>query len=93
MRSTLEQIVEEAKKESQTHSNLSDLGKYVEDIKSKLLKLIDDSLKIQKYDYDPEMTCDLYYQFSNFYFDSPDLRVAWLENLASYQKQVCSSLL
>eukprot|EP01102_Stenamoeba_stenopodia_P018092 TRINITY_DN6594_c0_g1_i2.p1 TRINITY_DN6594_c0_g1~~TRINITY_DN6594_c0_g1_i2.p1 ORF type:complete len:603 (-),score=115.58 TRINITY_DN6594_c0_g1_i2:1059-2867(-) len=87
MRSTLEQIVDEAKKESSSQPSLSDLGKHVEDIKNKLLKLIDDSLKIQKYDYDPEMTCDLYYQFSNFYFDSPDLRVAWLENLASYQKQ------
>ena len=41
---------------------------------------------------DPETVAELYYKISNDYFDSPDLRVQWLENLCEFQLSVRRSL-
>lgn len=38
--------------------------------------------------FDPDTAVELYYKISNDYFDSPDLRVRWLENLAVFQLSV-----
>jgi hypothetical protein len=50
----------------------------------RLNQVILDSEKIHDFEYDPEMTADLYYQVSTRYNDSPDLRVAWLQNLGLF---------
>lgn len=42
---------------------------------------------------DPELTADLYYQISNGYADSPELRATWLEHLYYAHKSVNQILL
>jgi hypothetical protein len=37
---------------------------------------------------DPETIAEVYLRISNDYFDSPDLRVQWLRNLAEFQVNV-----
>ncbi len=37
---------------------------------------------------DPETIAEVYLRISNDYYDSPDLRVQWLENLAQFQIEV-----
>jgi hypothetical protein len=49
--------------------------------------LIKYQAQIARSAHDPEKLCDLYYNISNGYSDSPDLRVAWLENLGQIQRQ------
>lgn len=49
--------------------------------------LIEYQGQISRSAHDPEKLCDLYYNISNGYQDTPDLRVAWLENLGQVQRQ------
>ena len=70
-----------AKKEFEQKFNNIAMGKDVEDLISRLFKIIRDSMKISEYSFDPEMIADLTYAVSIGYKDSPDLRVAWLGNL------------
>ena len=42
--------------------------------------------------WDSAKTVDLYYQISNGFVDSPDLRVTWLENMARYHLKVTQLL-
>lgn len=42
---------------------------------------------------DPELTADLYYQISNGYADSPELRATWLEHLYYAHKSVFIQLI
>lgn len=49
--------------------------------------LIKYQAQIARSAHDPEKLADLYYNISNGYSDSPDLRVAWLENLGQMQRQ------
>eukprot|EP00007_Cunea_sp_BSH-02190019_P005574 CAMPEP_0174233870 /NCGR_PEP_ID=MMETSP0417-20130205/3789_1 /TAXON_ID=242541 /ORGANISM="Mayorella sp, Strain BSH-02190019" /LENGTH=1779 /DNA_ID=CAMNT_0015312155 /DNA_START=274 /DNA_END=5609 /DNA_ORIENTATION=+ len=62
------------------------LGAEIAGIVQRLNKVVDDSVRIAEFKFDPEMTQDLYYDVSVGYVDSPDLRVTWLENLANYHK-------
>src|SRR5947209_1844163 len=39
---------------------------------------------MRQFSYDPEMMCNLYYKISTQLLESPDERVAWLENLANF---------
>ncbi len=45
---------------------------------NRLFIVLRDSSKLFHYRYDPEMSSDLFYQISNGYTDSPELRTAWL---------------
>lgn len=63
------------------------LGAEVEDLTRRLFKVIHDSAKISQYAFDPETTADLTHEVSVGYVDSPDLRVAWLENLAKFHRE------
>lgn len=60
----------------------------VEEMVNRLFGVIRDSLKMKEMSWDPERTIELYYQISQGFIDSPDLRVTWLENLASYHAKV-----
>jgi len=53
----------------------------------RLQGVIRDSIKMKEYEWDPEMTADLYYQMSLGYTDSPDLRVTWLDNLCNFHNE------
>jgi hypothetical protein len=41
---------------------------------------------MRQFAYDPEMMCSLYYKISTQLLESPDERIAWLENLANFHK-------
>ena len=47
--------------------------------------LVNYQTQIAQSSHDPELLADLYYNISNGYSDSPDLRLAWLENLSQIQ--------
>eukprot|EP01090_Pellita_catalonica_P020189 TRINITY_DN7098_c0_g3_i1.p1 TRINITY_DN7098_c0_g3~~TRINITY_DN7098_c0_g3_i1.p1 ORF type:complete len:582 (-),score=133.57 TRINITY_DN7098_c0_g3_i1:77-1627(-) len=67
--------------------NYKEMGSQFGQLVKKLSKALKDSVKMQQYSYDPEMTSDLYYQVSTSYTESPDLRVAWLDNLFKIHNQ------
>jgi hypothetical protein len=61
---------------------------------TRLFGVIRDSLKLREMRWDPERTVELYYQISFGFLDSPDLRITWLDNLASYHAKVhCYTLI
>lgn len=80
LQKTLDYVAKLAKKEFTENS----IGTEVEDLVLRLFKVIQDSCKIDKYNYDPEMIVDLTYKVSIGYKESPDLRLTWLENLVSF---------
>ena len=80
LQKTLEYVSKLSKKEFRDNP----IGDEVVELVQRLFKVIRDSIKIDKYNYDPEMIVDLTYQVSLGYKESPDLRLAWLENLVSF---------
>jgi hypothetical protein len=56
----------------------------VQELISRIFRLCHYSIKIADNIGDPETTADFYRRISEDYFDSPDLRVRWLENLAEF---------
>ncbi|ELR23197.1 uncharacterized protein ACA1_067810 [Acanthamoeba castellanii str. Neff] len=68
----------------------ADLQKFdasVAELIARMFRLIDYSAKIYGSNVrnDPETIAEVYLRISNDYFDSPDLRVQWLRNLAEFQ--------
>ena len=72
-----------AQPETSNHPIVPFLGQLTELIST----LIKYQAQISRSAHDPEKLADLYYNISNGYQDSPDLRIAWLENLGQVQKQ------
>lgn len=60
----------------------------VVDLTERLFTALANSIKIAEFSFDPEMTADLYYDISRGYVASPDLRAAWLQNLAAFHETV-----
>lgn len=60
----------------------------IDELNERLFGVVRDSIKINLHSYDPEMTAELYSNISRGFMESPDLRVAWLQNLATYHKKV-----
>jgi len=61
----------------------------VQELISRMFRLMDYSSKIAEIlRWDPDTAAELYHKISNDYFDSPDLRVRWLENLSQFQVSV-----
>lgn len=60
----------------------------IDELNERLFGVVRDSMKINLHSYDPEMTAELYSNISRGFMESPDLRVAWLQNLATYHKKV-----
>jgi hypothetical protein len=56
----------------------------VQELISRIFRLCHYSVKIADNIGDPETTADFYRRISEDYFDSPDLRARWLENLAEF---------
>jgi hypothetical protein len=61
----------------------------VQEISVNLSKILEDTLKINKAKEkgDPEMTAALYEKIAKGYTDTPELRIAWLKELATFQTQ------
>lgn len=69
---------------------LGPMSQQIDELNERLFGVIRDSIKIKQHLYDPEMTTDLYCNISRGFMESPDLRVTWLQSLASFHKQVCT---
>ncbi|KAL6049946.1 RasGEF domain-containing protein [Balamuthia mandrillaris] len=69
----------------QQNEEFAALDAEVQELISRMFRLINYSAKIAENMHDPETTADLYLKISDDYFDSPDLRVRWLENLSEFQ--------
>ena len=63
-----------------------------EELEARIRGIIADNHKIQQYNYDPEMIGDLYYGVTRKLIDSPDERITWLCNLASFHQEVQTNL-
>lgn len=83
---TKENFKNESKEDTKgTHQLPSSLDASVRELISRIFRLILYSVKIADNIGDPESTADFYRHISADYYDSPDLRVRWLENLAEFQ--------
>ena len=51
--------------------------------------ILSDTVKMKEYIDDPEMHMDLMYRIAKGYQNSPDLRLTWLESMATKHEQVC----
>ncbi len=60
-------------------------------LSTKLFGILKSNIRIQETAYDPEMTATLFEEITKGYSDSPYLQVAWLDNLANFQKSVSFS--
>eukprot|EP01119_Soliformovum_irregulare_P021455 TRINITY_DN7145_c0_g1_i3.p1 TRINITY_DN7145_c0_g1~~TRINITY_DN7145_c0_g1_i3.p1 ORF type:complete len:1451 (+),score=484.74 TRINITY_DN7145_c0_g1_i3:691-5043(+) len=80
LRSSLDGITSAANEETDVV-----LRDNLQEVVQRLFQVLGDSVKIVKYRFDPETTADLFYQISNGYTDSPELRVSWMEQLFSLQ--------
>jgi hypothetical protein len=63
------------------------LTAYIAQLVELIGTLVSYQTQIAQSAHDPELLADLYYNISNGYSDSPDLRVAWLENLSQIHVQ------
>eukprot|EP01125_Pyxidicula_operculata_P015717 TRINITY_DN535_c1_g1_i1.p1 TRINITY_DN535_c1_g1~~TRINITY_DN535_c1_g1_i1.p1 ORF type:complete len:1661 (-),score=335.16 TRINITY_DN535_c1_g1_i1:2922-7904(-) len=70
-----------------SHETDINLVRAVEVLEEQIKNVIRDHERMKQYSYDPEMICSLYYKISCQLVESPDERIAWLENLATYHKE------
>merc|ERR1719391_711178 len=59
----------------------------VEELVYNLNMILSDTVKMKEYQDDPEMYMDLMYRIAKGYQNSPDLRLTWLESMASSHKK------
>ena len=54
--------------------------------------ILSDTVKMKEFQEDPEMLLDLMYRIAKGYQNSPDLRLTWLQNMASKHPEVRNCL-
>ncbi|ESO12296.1 hypothetical protein HELRODRAFT_158781 [Helobdella robusta] len=59
----------------------------VRELVKNLHMILSDTIKMKEYHSDPEMLLDLMYRIARGYQNSPDLRLTWLDNMASKHKE------
>ena len=59
----------------------------VQDLVFNLHMILSDTVKLKEYADDPEMHMDLMYRIAKGYQNSPDLRLTWLESMATKHEQ------
>lgn len=66
------------------------LNLQVKDLVLNLHTILSDTVQMKEYSKDPDMLMDLMYRVAKGYqqTSSPDLRLAWLENMARKHSQV-----
>lgn len=57
------------------------------DLRAKIQSIIANRADMNNYGYDPEITAELYHKQSFSFYESPDVRLAWLENLAKHHQK------
>ena len=50
--------------------------------------ILSDTVKMKEFQEDPEMLLDLMYRIAKGYQTSPDLRLTWLQNMATKHSEV-----
>ena len=60
----------------------------VKDLVFNLHMILSDTVKMKEFQEDPEMLLDLMYRIAKGYQTSPDLRLTWLQNMASKHSEV-----
>eukprot|EP00727_Mastigamoeba_balamuthi_P010915 m51a1_g6446 putative dock6 protein (2019) ;mRNA; r:397671-405125 len=68
-------------------ARLSPFGLQVLELLDRLTLVLSDSVKLNRYKDDPEMTADLYHRIARSYMGAPALRITWLDVLASRHMQ------
>eukprot|EP01119_Soliformovum_irregulare_P021573 TRINITY_DN7210_c0_g1_i1.p1 TRINITY_DN7210_c0_g1~~TRINITY_DN7210_c0_g1_i1.p1 ORF type:complete len:1800 (-),score=546.30 TRINITY_DN7210_c0_g1_i1:194-5593(-) len=81
---SLSRVTEKSKKK---HPKNGSLGAQVDEMVQRLFGVLRDSAKMKEMAWDPERTAELLYQIALGFIDSPDLRVTWLESLASFHSK------
>eukprot|EP01132_Coremiostelium_polycephalum_P008049 gene8049-9900_t len=66
------------------HKPVTPIAQQIVELRDRLFSVINNHVKIQQHNYDPEMKAELYYQLSNSFIESPDLRITWLRSLAKF---------
>eukprot|EP01117_Protostelium_nocturnum_P018478 TRINITY_DN7737_c0_g1_i3.p1 TRINITY_DN7737_c0_g1~~TRINITY_DN7737_c0_g1_i3.p1 ORF type:complete len:1870 (-),score=707.33 TRINITY_DN7737_c0_g1_i3:192-5801(-) len=87
LETSISAVVQKGKQSKFGIRGSTNLPEQVEEMAHRLFGVMRDSQKMKESFWDPERTSELYYQISKGFIDSPDLRVTWLENLASFHKQ------
>lgn len=60
----------------------------VKDLVFNLHMILSDTVKMKEFQEDPEMLLDLMYRIAKGYQTSPDLRLTWLQNMATKHSEV-----
>ncbi|KAM9973471.1 hypothetical protein ACTFIW_010563 [Dictyostelium discoideum] len=63
------------------------IAQQIDELKERLFGVIKNNVKIMQHSYDPEMKADLYYNLSNTFIESPDLRITLLKSFKEFLKQ------
>ncbi|KAN0022151.1 hypothetical protein ACTFIU_004320 [Dictyostelium citrinum] len=63
------------------------IAQQIDELKDRLFGVIKNNVKILQHSYDPEMKADLYYNLSNTFIESPDLRITLLKSFREFLKQ------
>ena len=60
----------------------------MKDLVFNLHMILSDTVKMKEFQEDPEMLLDLMYRIAKGYQTSPDLRLTWLQNMATKHSEV-----
>jgi hypothetical protein len=66
---------------------LSPFGTQVQELVGRLTMILLDSVKLNRYKNDPEMTADLYHRIARSYVNAPALRLTWLDALFAKNRE------
>eukprot|EP01103_Thecamoeba_quadrilineata_P019234 TRINITY_DN769_c0_g2_i1.p1 TRINITY_DN769_c0_g2~~TRINITY_DN769_c0_g2_i1.p1 ORF type:complete len:1872 (+),score=378.58 TRINITY_DN769_c0_g2_i1:39-5654(+) len=67
-------------------SNVGSQFGLIEDLINQIFALLRYNAQIAENSFDPEIVADIYHKISLSYFNSPNLRVTWLNNLSSFHE-------
>lgn len=87
LRCSLNTLTKYAKSNQSNEHYDSTFPSQVESLSENLLHVINDTAKLRACGCDSEMRLDLMYSIAKSYQNSPDLRIAWLENMMTKNKE------
>ena len=89
LRKSLKTILTYAEQDNELSDSFNSFPEQVQDLVFNLHMILSDTVKMKEYLDDPEMHMDLMYRIAKGYQTSPDLRLTWLENMATtHSKQL-----
>merc|ERR1719412_214251 len=89
LRKSLKTILTYAEQDNELSDSFNSFPEQVQDLVFNLHMILSDTVKMKEYLDDPEMHMELMYRIAKGYQTSPDLRLTWLENMATtHSKQL-----